>query len=214
MKKISLLTIIFSTGLSVLFLIPSLYFILEPSVARAVTDNVVVSLTVDSGITISDGADVTMAPNIGLTTNGSIGDSSWTVKTNDGNGYTLAVKASTSPALQSATSSFADYTEASAGVPELWSVGSGDKEFGYSAYGTDSSTATWGTSASCGSAGTPAAAEKYVGFTTSDKTIATRTSVTPVAGIDTTICFAAEQNGVYADQGAYTATITATATVL
>jgi hypothetical protein len=155
-----------------------------------------------------------MAPNIGITSNSSIGSSSWNVKTNDANGYTLAVKASTAPALASAGSSFADYTESVTGTPEVFNVGSGAKQFGYSAFGTDTSTSTWGTSASCGSAGSTAGAQKYVGFSTSDKTIASRSAVTSVSGITTSICFAAKQNAVYAEAGTYTATITATATAL
>ena len=205
---------IIAASLSLVLTLPVMYVIAEPVLAQSANDNVIVTLTVDSGITISDGADVTMAPNIGIASDSSIGSSSWIVRTNDPDGYTLAVKASTAPALASAGSNFADYTEASTGVPEAWSVGAGAKEFGYSAYGTDTSTGTWGTAASCGSGGLPAGAQKYVGFQTTDKTIATRATTTSTSGVTTTICFAAQQNAIYAQAGVYTATITATATVL
>ena len=190
------------------------YIYMEPSVVTAATatDNVIVTLTVDSGITITSPADVTMAPNIGISANGSIGSVIWNVKTNRATGYTLAVKASSAPALVSGANSFADYTETVANTPEVWSVGSGAKEFGYSAFGTDTSTTTWGTGASCGSAGSPTGTAKYVSFKTTDATVATRSTVTTTAGVDTTICFAAQQNAVYAASGTYTATITATAT--
>lgn len=192
------------------------YIYFEPTMAIAATatDSVVVTLTVNSGITITTPADVTMTPSIGIAANGSIGSAVWNVKTNRATGYSLAVKASASPALVSGANSFADYTEAVNGTPELWSVPSGSKEFGYSAFGTDTSTTTWGTSASCGSAGAPAAAQKYVGFETTDLTIATRNTVTSTSGIDTTICFAVEQDTVYAASGTYTASVTATATEL
>lgn len=180
----------------------------------SVTDNVVVTLNVDEGITISNGPDTTMAPNIGLTSNKSIGSSSWTVTTNALNGYSLAVKATTAPALQSGSNSFADYTETTSGTPETWSVATGTKEFGYSVYGTDAPTATWGTGANCGTAGAPSATLKYVGLKTTDKIVATRNSVTPVTGITTNICFGAEQNNVFAPAGTYTATVIATATTL
>ncbi|MFA6301308.1 MAG: hypothetical protein WC609_03075 [Candidatus Paceibacterota bacterium] len=209
MKKINKKFVI---SFLILFLFVQFYSLTE--YAFAVTDQVVVTLDVDSGITISDGAAVTMAPHIGVSANGSIGSSSWLVITNGAAGYSLAVKASASPALVSGGNSFADYTETAGGTPELWSVGSGAKEFGYSAYGTDTATGTWGTSASCGAAGVPAAAQKYVGFSTSDKIIATRATTTPVAGITTTICFAAQQNAVFAAAGTYTATITGTAVTL
>ncbi|MEK7572661.1 MAG: hypothetical protein AAB493_02310 [Patescibacteria group bacterium] len=199
------------------FLLMLFSFLIGDAFAVTVTDNVVVTLDVTTGITISDGLPVTMSPNIGITSNGAIGSSSWIVKTNAALGYTLAVKADASPALRVLAvpaNNFADYTEAVSGTPELWSVASGAKEFGYSAYGTDTSTATWGTSASCGAAGVPAVAQKYVGFLITDKMIATRATVTPTSGVTTTICFAAEQNGIYAPSGTYTATVTATAITL
>jgi hypothetical protein len=200
-----------------LFSLQLIYIGFEPQIANAVqaTDSVLVTLDVDSGISITTPADVTMAPHIGVASDGSIGSVVWTVKTNVAAGYTLAVKASSSPALVSGGNSFADYTEAVAGTPEQpFTVASGDKEFGYSAFGTDTSTGTWGVAASCGSSGMPSATQKYVGFTTSDKTVASRASVTPTAGIATTVCFAAAQNNIYAAAGTYTATITATATTL
>lgn len=200
-----------------LFLIQVLYvFIFETTIVSAATasDNIVVTLNVDAGITISDGAAVTMSPNLGTSVNGSIGSSSWLVKTNNTTGYKLDVKASASPALVSGGNSFADYTETSIGVPETWSVPLSAKEFGYSAYGNDTLTATWGTGAGCGSSGAPLGTMKYVGFKTTDKTIATTGVPTPYAGTTTNICFAVEQDTVYAPSGTYTATITATATTL
>ncbi|MFA6301307.1 MAG: hypothetical protein WC609_03070 [Candidatus Paceibacterota bacterium] len=198
----------------ILFLFVQFYSLTE--YAFGVTDQVVVTLDVDSGITISDGAAVTMAPHISITANGSIGSSTWTVITNGASGYSLSVHDSTDPALKSATDSFANYTEATPGTPEVWSVPAASKEFGYSAYGTDTSTATWGTGTSCGSAGAPTGTQKYVGFaaTPTDKIIATRATVTPTTGITTTICFAAEQDTVFAAAGTYTATITGTAVTL
>ena len=211
-QKINLNKKIITPFTLILFFVFQFYPIMETANAASATDNVIVSLDVTSGITISNGADVTMAPNIGVASDSSIGTSSWVVKTNSTLGYTLAVKASTAPALVSGVNSFADYHAGT--TPALWSVGSGNKEFGYSAYGTDTDTATWGTAASCGGSGIPDVAQKYAGFITSDNTIATRATVTPTSGITTNICFAAAQNAIYAPSGTYTATITATATTL
>lgn len=191
-----------------------MFLVAGPAFAITATDNVIVTLDVDEGITISNGPNATLAPNIGITNNSAIGSSAWTVTTNAVNGYSLAVKASTSPALQSGSNSFADYTETTAGTPETWSVASGAKEFGYSVYGTDVPSSTWGTGSSCGTGSTPSATLKYVGLKTTDKVVATKNTVTPVSGTTTNICFAAAQNGVYASSGTYTATITATATTL
>jgi hypothetical protein len=207
-----------------LFFVQGLYLAAEPIITNAattVTDDVIVTLNVDSGVAISDGLDATMSPNIGVTAMRSVGTSSWIVTTNNSAGYTLAVKASTTPALDKPAApspdSFADYTPASALVPETWvTVAPTAKEFGFSARGIDA-LASFGTATTCGNTGngSPDVNSKYLGFATSDKQIATRASVTPFAGIQSYICFAAEQGtGVYAAAGAYTATITATAAVI
>ncbi len=214
MKKLTVKKIATLGGISMLVLL-QLFMFAEPVIAvSSANDNVVVTLVVDEGITITDGAASSMSPNLGISANSSIGSSSWTVKTNAAAGYTLAVKASASPALVSGGNSFADYTPAVADTPEVWSVPSGSKEFGYSAFGTDTATATWGTAGTCGSAGIPDVAMKYQNTKITDRTIATRATVTPTAGIATTICFAAEQDTIYAAAGTYTATITGTATTL
>ena len=230
---------IFKKTLSIVLaivIILQIYFLAEPVTAVDDTDGVEVTLTVDSGITISNGDNVIMDPTLGITANSSIGSSAWTVKTNNRTGYTLAVKADTNPALKSPeNNTFEDYTEASGTcsdlsyttratclsaskiwtpVPEAWDVVSGAKEFGYSAYGDNTSTATWGTSLSCGSAGAPATSQYYAGFTTSNNVIATKGEPTTTSGVETTICFAAEQDTIYAPSGTYTATITATAATL
>jgi hypothetical protein len=214
MKKILFKKIIATSILSLFFLQFFYTAFLEPTLAVAATasDSVLVTLNVDAGISISAGADVTM-PALTTAINASVGTSSWLVKTNNAIGYKLDVKASASPALVSGANSFADYTEASAGVPETWSVASSAKEFGFSAYGTDVTSGTWGAAGTCGT-GATIPGMKYVGFKTTDKTIVSTSVPTPYAGTTTNICFAAEQNTVYAPSGTYTATITATATTL
>ena len=194
-----------------LALLTQVYLWAEPTFAIQ-EDEVIVTLNVVTGITISDGADVTMSPSLGITSDTSIGETSWIVKTNNFSGYKLDVKASTAPALANATDSFADYSETVLGTPETWSVGSGDYEFGFSAYGDDVADGTWGTGVGCGTHTTISTNNlNYLGFKTTDKTIATRNSVTPNTGVQTNVCFAAEQKDVYAPPGTYTATITATA---
>ncbi len=194
----------------------SAFALLEPSYlqAQSASDTVQVTLTVDSGITITSPSDATMSPNLGVAANSSIGNTTWNVKTNDPDGYTLTLRASTTPAMQASGGLYiADYTPATPGTPDTWSVPSGSVEFGYSAYGTDVNTSTWGTGSSCGAAGTPSGTQKYNGFSTTTFTVATRSATTTTSGIDTNVCFAAEQDTVYAAAGTYTALITATATV-
>lgn len=193
-----------------------LYSFVESNKVLAATasDDVIVTLTVGSGITISAPSDLTMSPAISMSNDSSIGTAVWNVQTNRVTGYSLAVKASASPALVSGVNSFADYTEASSGTPDAWVVASGDKEFGFSAFGPNTNTSTWGTGSDCGTGGTPNTNLKYIGFETTDRIVGQQGTATTIAGVNTTVCFAAEQNNVFAPSGTYTATITATATEL
>lgn len=196
---------------------------LEPNVVGAQSDDdeIIVSLTVDSGISITAAPDVTMS-NMSVTVNNSTGWAVWNVKTNSAGGYTLGVKASTTPAMRNGTNSFEDYSEATPGTPDVWSVDSGKYEFGFSGLGSDvvnvnsdQYAATGQTVCDNGSASsTVNATLRYLGFTTSDQTLASRSSTTTPSGVDTRVCFAAGQNGAYAPSGLYQATITATATAI
>lgn len=217
MKKIHIKKILASSLIS-LFFIQILYFVAEPNIADAVTataGDVVVTLNVTSGITISGGGATTLSPNISMTNDKALGQSSWTVTTNNVIGYNLTVVASTNPALVNtpAADNFLDYTEAVSGTPETF-VGpsSGTKEFGFTVYGTDA-LASFGAPANCGTASAPSG--KYEGLKyTTPILIASKAVVTPSTGDVTNICFAAQQNTVYAKSGAYTATVSATATTL
>jgi hypothetical protein len=183
--------------------------------ATAASDSVVITLNVTQGISITTPADVTMLPTLSVSQSQSLASTTWNVKTNDGAGYTLNLLATSSPALkQSASAYFEDYQT---GAPNTWTATSTHAYFGYSGYGTDTSTATWGTGSLCGSgAGVPSTNQKWKGFTTSSSTthIATRAATTTPAGVDTTVCYAADQNDIYVPSGTYTATIQATATGL
>ncbi len=142
-----------------------------------------------------------------------MGTAVWNVKTNNAAGYTFAVKATTSPALVSGSNSVADYTPAVAATPETWTVSSGAAEFGFSAFGSHISTGTWGTDSDClAGANVPSAGLKYRDFDTSDITVGSSNATTTTAGVDSTVCFAAEQDTVYIPSGVYIATIVATAT--
>ena len=215
MKKISIRKVIASSVISLL-LMPMFYLAFEPLIANAtaVTDTVVVTLNVDSGVTITAPADITMAPNIGTGSNSSISatGATWTVVTNSATGYGLTVQASTTAALKSGSNQFTDASL----TPALWSVPASSTQFGFSVRQASTgwvNTTTWGTGADCGSAGTPNATLKYSGFNgVTPINIATFATPTPLAGQATNVCFAAGQNGIFAAAGVYTATITATAT--
>lgn len=187
---------------------------LESDRAFAVSDSVVITLTVNSEISITSPADSSMSTALGVSQNTAVGTTTWNVKTNNSAGYTLAVKSSSNnPAMQTGGGSTISNDQVVA--PALWSVSSGNAEFGFSAFGTDTTTGTWGSGTQCSSTtNVPSTGLKYLGLATSDVTIATRSSTTTPSGIDTTVCYAVEQNGFYVPSGTYTATVVATATAL
>jgi hypothetical protein len=212
----------FKTSTSLFLIFAIIYIMAEPTVSTAAdtkTDQVVVTLTVDAGVSITSPADVTMSQVIGLSADTAVGNAAWTVKTNNYTGYSLNVHASTTPALKSASDEILDYTEATPNTPEFWSVPANNVEFGFSAYGADVATVggnPWNgasdTDCIGASAHVPSPTLKYMGFKGStDKLIAYKSSETLTTGVITNICFAVEQDTIYAPSGVYTATVTATA---
>ncbi len=198
----------------------ALFPAIEPSflVAATATDEVVVTLNVGAGISITAPDDATMSTTIGISTTKAIATTTWNVKTNNAAGYTLALKSATSstPAMKQDsdnTKVIADNT-AGAVTPALWgSMGANTAEFGYSGYGTDVSTGTYGSDSSCGATSTPSTDLKYTSLRTTDRTLASRSSTTTAAGVDTVACYAVEQgSNFFIASGTYTATVTATAT--
>jgi hypothetical protein len=193
------------------------YTSFEPNITHATStasDTVLVTLNVTEGISITSPADVSMSAALGVAQSSAVGSSTWNVKTNAANGYTLAVRATSTPALKSPTNAILDYQT---GAPNTWVATTTQAYFGYSGYGTDISTGTWGTGSSCSGATQHATSTtlKYKGFTTSDVTIATRAATTTPSGVDAVICYAVEQGSAfYVPSGTYTATIIATATTL
>jgi len=187
----------------------------EPIFAEAVTDSVVITLNVTAGISIDSPADSSMSTPLTVTQNTAVGTTTWNVKTNNNLGYTMALSASTDPAMQqSATATIEDFIK---GTPMTWAATTSHAYFGYSAFGTDTSTGTWGTGSVCSAAGPHLISTtlKYRGFaTTTGTTVDTRSSTTTPTGINTTVCYAVEQNNFYVPSGTYTATITATALAL
>jgi hypothetical protein len=206
-------------GLLVLsvFFVTQFYSIIETVFAADDTDDVLVNLTVTPGIAISSSGDINLTA-LSAVQNTAVGSATLTVITNNAAGYSLTLFAGASPAMvrSGGGGNIADYTPAVSETPETWSVSSA-AEFGYSAYGTDVPTGTWGTDTNCiAGADVPSATLNWRDFdlTGSADEIATSASQTGTSGTDSTMCVAVEQNGVFAASGTYTATITATATTL
>lgn len=211
--KQNIKSIVASLLASILLVGVGFHFV-EPTLtgAQSATDNVIVTQAVTSGISISDGADITMTP-LTVTQNTAVGTASWTVVTNDSSGYSLTVYASTAPAM---SGSFADYTPTVSETPETWDV-SNAVEFGFSARGTNVNTGTYGTDSDCiAGADVPSAGLKWRDFdlTGSADQIATVGAPTAIAGATSSLCVASEQDTVFAASGSFTATVTGTATAL
>lgn len=163
-------------------------------------------------ISVSAAADITM-PALTITQDTAVASTTWTVTTDNSAGYTLDVRASAAPALvDSGTGeSFADYTEAVAGVKETWLVSSA-YEFGFSAIGSDTAGYGTDTTGDCvAAANIPSAELLWEGFDgTTDIEIASSSSPS-ISGADTSLCAAVEQEAVFAPSGSYSATLMVTA---
>jgi len=199
---------------SVLLILGLFTYLDSSKVAFAIDDPLTVTLNVTSGIAITSPVDIAMSRNLTMAAMTAVGTTTWNVKTNNVTGYNLTIKATSTPAMTSGANSVANYQT---GAPNTWAVTSGAAAFGFSVFGSDVATATWGTGSSCsGAADVPSASLKYMGFTTTTSTpvLANRVTTTAFAGTDTTVCLAVEQNAFYIPSGTYTATIIATAVTI
>jgi len=220
MQKETIFILLGGTLISLLMFIFGGYAFLEPLETEAVSSSAstTVTLTVTEEISLTPPSAITMSPAITMSQNSSIGTgNAWNVKTNAQAGYTLALKDDGTPALQDATTG-ETFSDASS-TPSTWGFSAGQACngttlcFGFSVYGNDVNTGTWGSDTTCGSAGVPSANLNYRGFSgTTDITVASSNTETSTSGTNTVLCVAAQQNGVYAPSGTYTTTITGTAT--
>ncbi len=195
------------------------YALIEPTqltAAVATTTTSAVSLTVDEEISLSASGATALTPNISVTQDSSVGSSTWTVITNSTGGYSLKFTTASANALTNSSDTF---TDVSTTTPTAWAEDADSYIWGYSAYGDDVATTTWGDAVACGTAGASALTTSlnYAGFAT---TVASTTNAalsatdpTSQTGTVTTLCIAAEQGAnVFAPNGSYSATVTGTAT--
>ncbi len=202
------------------------FTVLEPQFVSAVTttqDQVVVSQTVTSDISITSPADTSMSRALTTTEDTAVGTTTWNVKTNSRTGYTMTIAASSTAGCQdhdglgvpdalcdkNTGEAFNDIATTSKAT---WSVSNG-YFFGWSALGNH--TTGFGTGSFCNAAAhVPSTTLLYQGFDgTRTYQFASSTSETNQAGTDTNVCFAVEQETVYAPSGSFQATTTATATI-
>lgn len=170
----------------------------------------------ESYIAITSGADVTL-PNInGLSGGAASGSTYWIVTTDNDAGYSLSIKASTSPALKSSNDSFADYTPASVPTPDFaFSVPASDSEFGFTPEGNDILAKYKDNGSICNTGSSDTDDACWDSLSTTDKIISQSTSSNQPIGATTTITFRAESGASHIQtNGSYTATMTVTALTL
>jgi hypothetical protein len=163
-------------------------------------------------ISLTPGTDVTLSPALGGITGGtSNGSYVFTVLTNNEAGYTVALRASSSPALVSSDSSIADYTPAGADPDFAFSIAATDSEFGFSPEGTDVATRYRDNGSTCNVSSGDTSNACWDALTTTSKTIIERLSSNDPAGTVNTIKFRAQVGASrFQPEGVYVATTTIT----
>ncbi len=173
-------------------------------------------------LSISSANDISMTA-LSLTQKSSVGDTSWTINTDNIAGYSAVVFATVSDVCldrdgEGATDALCDITtsESFADISvskHLWNV-SNEYAFGWSAYGDDVSG--HGVDTDCVAiANVPSDTLLWQGFhSTTAYQIASSTMRTSPSGSSITMCVATEQDTVFAPSGTYTATTTITVVTL
>lgn len=167
-------------------------------------------------LSMSTPADVSLSPNIGGITGGtSNGSTAVTVITDNPAGYSLSIKATSSPALVSGANSFADYVPSGADPDYAFSVAGNTSAFAFSPEGADIVQAYKDNGAGCNIGGGDTADKCWDGLSMANKLVAQRTSPNYPTGTVTTIKFRAESGGAHLQMaGLYMATSTITALAL
>ncbi len=166
-------------------------------------------------ISISSPADLNMSSINGLTGGVSTSSVAWTVTTNNNAGYSLGIKASTSPALLSPLDFFSDYTTSGAAPDFDFSIDSTTAEFGFSPSGSHILDRFKDDGAICDSGTGDSVNKCWDGFTTTTETIVQSAISNDPSGTVTTLNLRAESGSnkiLTADD--YSATITVTAIAL
>lgn len=164
-------------------------------------------------ISINSPANVTLSPTIsGISGGTGTGSSTWSVITDAAAGYTLSIKASTNPALQVGSNSFADYTPAGSNPDYNWSVAATDSEFGFSPEGSNVTSTYLDNGSACNTGALNTADKCWRGFSTTNQTIAQSSAANNPTGASTTVLLQAEVgSNKLQPAGSYVATITVTA---
>ena len=166
-------------------------------------------------IAISGASNISMTPSIGSTAGGSSNGSITVTVTTDGvAGYQLSLKASSSPALQSTSDSFADYTPGS--DPDFsFSISASASEFGFTPEGNDIVQNFKDNGTICNTGALDTLNACWAGLSTSNQTVSQSSAANIPSGTETVLKFRAESGSSHVQTvGTYGATTTLTAVAL
>lgn len=170
----------------------------------------------ESYISLSAPDSTTLLPSIpGLSGGSASGTAPVVVTTDNSAGYTLQLKASTAPALQSTTSFFSNYSLASSYPDYDWSVANTTSEFGFTPEGVDVYSRYLDSAGVCNSpSGSDGPDHCWDRITMSDQTISQSAVPNHPAGTTTTVKVKAQSGSDHIQpSGTYHAAITITAYV-
>lgn len=166
-------------------------------------------------ITLSALTDLNLGNIGGFVGGAASGTHTWLVTTNNAEGYTLTVKASTAPALKSGAASFADYTPVGPDPDLTFTVPATSSRFGFSPEGTDVVQRFKDNGSACNVGALNTVNACWDGFSTTTKSVSLRNSANLPSGSTTTIKYRAQIGASYfQDAGDYSAVITVTALAL
>ena len=168
----------------------------------------------ESYLAVSAPGNVSMSPAVDGSGDSSLGSAAWTVTTDNPAGYTLAIKASTNPALTAGANNFTDYSPAGAVPDYTWTIATSSALFGFSPEGTHITTRYKDNGAVCGTGALDTSSSCWDGLSTTNRTIASSTSSNQPTGTATTVKLQAATGASKTQTaGSYTATLTVTALV-
>jgi len=171
----------------------------------------------DSSISITSPSDVTMEAVSGFSGGTSNGSTTWRVTTDNSTGYSLSVRANSSPAMlgQLNGSFIPNYAPAASDPDFTFSVGASAAAFGYSPEGTDIVQRYKDNGSSCNTGSGTTEDACWDGFSTSNVEVASSALANVPSGTNTVIKYRVGIGASrFLDSGVYEATIIVTATTL
>lgn len=167
-------------------------------------------------LSVSLSGNVTLLPNIPSLGGGvADGTGSWTVTTDNLAGYSMSIRASTSPALVSGANNFPDYVPAGAAPDFTFSTPAASSRFGFTPEGADIVQQYRDNGAVCNAGGGDTAAACWSGLSTSPITIADSALANHPSGSLTSVHFRAASGASNVQAGgSYAATTTLTVIAL